>query len=242
MKVTFKFPFGTILTILGVIWVYNSLSGISYPQLHEKTAPKIVLLAPYEAPVLTAKLHIGEDILVFKKQLPFSCHYRMGSGVFVREDGIIITAAHVTRGTSLLRVETVNGRVYRAAVIARDVEKDLALLKVVPEPNVAFKVARIGKERPSGWSVYAVGNPLGLPWLITSGIISGYLNDTLLSDTVINPGSSGGGLFDVTNGRLEGITVGTISPIQSSGFMGHSVFVRSKIVKDFLERSLPLCG
>lgn len=243
MKLTLKFPFGTIITVLAVIYVFNSLTGISYPKLHEKTTPKIVLLNPYIAPVFEMKLHIGEDIIVLRKQLPFGCKYSLGSGIIVRKDGVILTAAHMTRGTSLLRVELSNGHVYRAVVMAKDERLDLALLKLVGEPREVLKVARIGKERPSGWPVYAVGNPLGLPWLITSGIISGFTRDFwLLSDTVINPGSSGGGLFDATTGKLMGVTVGSIGPTQGSGFAGHSVTVRTKAVIEFLNGSMDICG
>lgn len=242
MKNMLKFPFGQLLTIIGVIFVVNSLSGIDYTILYKETAPKVVLLAPYERPQLSVKLHIGAQIIVFTKKFPWGCKYKSGSGVFVREDGVILTAAHVVKGTSILKVTTQDGMNFRAGVIATDEKLDLALIKIVPNTPFLFKWARIGKERPSGWPVYALGNPLGLPWLITNGIISGYKNSWLISDTVINPGSSGGGLFDATNGRLQGITIATISPGMSAGFAGHSITVRPKDVIRFLERNMPLCG
>ncbi len=91
----------------------------------------------------------------------------VGSGVIWHPDGLIITNAHVASG-SRTTVKLLDGRVFEAAVTARDLERDLAALKVeavdLPAANVGDSDAlRVGQ------LVLAIGNPLGLVGALTTG-------------------------------------------------------------------------
>lgn len=208
---------------------------------YNNTVDKIVLTSGYELPRIKVEKKIKGKMVEVTEKLKFA-PYGSCSAVLVREDGVILTAAHCTARTSLVRVETAQGHVYRAAVIAKDKVLDLALLKIVPTPQERFSVAKIGTIRPVGWPVYVVGNPNDLRFIITSGIISGYNEQMVVSDATIQHGSSGGGLFDIETGNLLGVTHAMVLDSMFGGFAGISLFVRTDDIQRFLERNLPLCG
>ena len=136
-----------------------------------------------------------------------------GSGVIIGEDGYIATNAHVIEGASKITVRTRAGDEYSASIIGSDEETDLAVIKV--EAN-GLKTAALGvsENLVVGQRVLAVGNPLGeLGGTVTEGIISaldrevdieGRTMTLLQTDASVNPGNSGGGLFD-GSGALVGI-------------------------------------
>lgn len=137
-----------------------------------------------------------------------------GSGVIVSDDGYIITNNHVIDGANNITVTLRDGKTnYTAAVIGKDSENDIALLKVDAKglPPVTFGDS---SKLAVGDYVVAIGNPLGeLGGTVTDGIISALARDvtiegedmTLLqTNAQISPGNSGGGLFNA-NGELVGI-------------------------------------
>ncbi|MBQ8859143.1 MAG: trypsin-like peptidase domain-containing protein [Clostridia bacterium] len=143
-----------------------------------------------------------------------------GSGVIVSADGLILTCNHVIEGAELITVTLANGKEYKAEVYGTDSWSDLALLKI-EEDELAFATfARAPAEEEKysymkvGETVVAIGNPLGeLGGSVSVGVISALGREvtvegmpmTLLQiDASVNPGNSGGGLFNL-NGELIGI-------------------------------------
>ena len=136
-----------------------------------------------------------------------------GSGVIISEDGYIITCNHVIAGADNLTVTLYNGDEYNATVIGTDSSTDLAVIKVEAS---GLKPATIGSsdDLAIGETAIAVGNPLGtLGHSVSSGIVSalerevtveGQTMTLMQTDAAVNPGNSGGGLFDA-NGALIGI-------------------------------------
>lgn len=136
-----------------------------------------------------------------------------GSGVIVSEDGYIITNHHVISGASSIAVKTTAGQTYEASVVGSDEVSDVAVLKVDAQ---GLPAARIGTSSnlQVGQTTIAIGNPLGsLGGTVTTGILSALDREievdgepmTLLqTDAAVNPGNSGGGLFDAS-GSLIGI-------------------------------------
>ena len=126
----------------------------------------------------------------------------LGSGFFVGRN-YILTNAHVVSGQ-----QTVGIQRYRVSsqisglVVAVDVNRDLALIKV-DGSYTAAKLWPAGKAMPVGGRIIAIGHPRGLNFSISSGIISAVRNHyepaggiTLLqTDTALNPGNSGGPVF-----------------------------------------------
>lgn len=209
----------------------------NYSSIYPETAKQIVRVAPYERP----KPSLDELIYAFKtrrklKRLPFRAAYSRGSGVLIRKDGVLLTAAHVVRGTSIAKIMDVNGTHYRAAVLARDPDKDLALLKIIPTPLHPFAAAKISKKRPFGWPVYAVGNPKVVSRAITVGVLTAIDPEyrRLWSDAMLDNGSSGGGLFDATNGKLISITVERFNSYGCSPYQ--------EDLHSFLDKNMDLAG
>ncbi len=136
-----------------------------------------------------------------------------GSGVIVTADGYIATNNHVIDGASKITVTLASGKEYGATLIGKDAKTDLAVIKI---SETALKTATLGTSAylKVGEPVVAIGNPLGeLGGTVTSGIISALDRQieidnekmTLLqTDAAVNPGNSGGGLFN-SNGQLIGV-------------------------------------
>ncbi len=143
-----------------------------------------------------------------------------GSGVIISADGLILTCNHVIEGAELIKVTLANGKDYRAEVYGTDSWSDLALLKIEEDELsfATFAKAPAGEEKYSymkvGETVVAIGNPLGeLGGSVSVGVISALGREvtvegmpmTLLQiDASVNPGNSGGGLFNL-RGELIGI-------------------------------------
>ena len=148
----------------------------------------------------------------------------------------IITNNHVvadaaTSGT--IEVELLNGEVYPATIIGRDVAYDIAVIQIKVGNLPAIKLGDSAKISV-GEPVIAIGSPLGLASTVTSGIISAlnrpvvtgsaglesYVN-AIQTDAAINPGNSGGALVDIT-GKLIGVNsaIATLSSGYASGSIG----------------------
>lgn len=147
-----------------------------------------------------------------------------GSGVIVSSDGLIITNNHVVSGASTITVRLTDGTEYKATVVGADADSDIAVIKI---EAAGLKFALMGDSDTLrvGEEVLAVGNPLGeLGGTVTNGIISALSRDVNIDGTsmtliqtnaAVNPGNSGGGLFNMY-GELIGI-VNAKSSTTSSG-------------------------
>jgi serine protease Do len=132
-----------------------------------------------------------------------------GSGVIWRSTGLIITNAHVARAPSAT-VTLANGRAFEATVIARDLRRDLAVLRMQANDLPSAAIADSSTVRV-GELALAVGNPLGIVGALTVGIIhalgppdGGHGQGWLQADIRLAPGNSGGPLADA-QGRIIGI-------------------------------------
>ncbi len=138
-----------------------------------------------------------------------------GSGVVISEDGYILTCHHVVDGASSIKVTLNSGAQYEAALVGSDAASDLAVIKIAPIGKLTYAKQGNSAELLVGEHVVAIGNPLGtLGGTVTQGIISaternirmtdGTVMKLLQTDTAINSGNSGGGLFNLA-GELIGI-------------------------------------
>lgn len=157
-----------------------------------------------------------------------------GSGFIWDEAGHVVTNYHVVQGASEAWVKLSDGRDYRAALVGVSPQHDIAVLKI----GVGFKrppAVPIGTsaDLKVGQKVFAIGNPFGLDWTLTNGIVSALdrslegENNTVIehliqTDAAINPGNSGGPLLD-SAGRLIGINTAIYSPSGASAGIGFAV-------------------
>ncbi|MCP5277369.1 MAG: trypsin-like peptidase domain-containing protein [Thiobacillus sp.] len=164
----------------------------------------------------------------------FSVPRGTGSGFIWDDAGHVITNYHVIEKASEATVKLADGRSFKAALVGASPAHDIAVLKI----GVGFKrpppvpVGSSG-DLKVGQKVYAIGNPFGLDWTLTNGIVSaldrslggenGLTIDHLIqTDAAINPGNSGGPLLD-SAGRLIGINTAIYSPSGASAGIGFAV-------------------
>jgi S1-C subfamily serine protease len=157
-----------------------------------------------------------------------------GSGVIWDELGHIVTNAHVIRGASRATVRLADGRAFSASLVGVDASNDLAVLRIAVRPGELPPIT-IGTSETLqvGQNVFAIGNPFGLDWTLTNGIVSavgreipneagGFIGDLVQTDAAINPGNSGGPLID-SAGRMIGVNTAIYSPSGSSAGIGFAV-------------------
>ena len=136
-----------------------------------------------------------------------------GSGVILTEDGYIVTNHHVIEGASTIKVRLSSGQTYTAILTGTDEKTDLAVIKINASGLTAARLADSSSARVGDF-VIAIGNPLGeLGGTVTEGIISakdrkitidGESMTLLQTSAAVNPGNSGGGLFNL-DGELVGV-------------------------------------
>ncbi len=163
-----------------------------------------------------------------------------GSGVVITKDGYIVTNHHVVDGANKITVRTKDGKEYEAKLIGKDEKTDLAVIKISGD---SFTPAIFGhsSKLSVGDEAIAIGNPLGeLGGTVTRGIISaldreitidGKTMTLLQTDTAINKGNSGGGLFN-TEGELIGIVNAKSSGMSVEG-LGFAIPIDT--AKDVIE-------
>jgi len=157
-----------------------------------------------------------------------------GSGFFWDNQGHIVTNYHVIRGSREAQVSLADQRTFRASFVGGSPEFDLAVLRI-EVPNDAPRPLPLGSSNDLkvGQSVYAIGNPFGLDYTLTTGIISaldrsidndrgGVIEHLIQTDAAINPGNSGGPLID-SAGRMIGINTAIFSPSGASAGVGFAV-------------------
>lgn len=161
-----------------------------------------------------------------------------GAGVMISPNGHILTCAHlfdVGEG-STITVTLLGGRKVVGMLLYQDVEKDLALVKIERSGWLGYEYARLSPEPLElGQEVIAIGNPHGLPFTVTHGIISRINRDLkqqylfTQTDTPINPGNSGGPLFNL-DGELIGIVA--LKMPQADGL---AFAVTPETIREFLD-------
>jgi S1-C subfamily serine protease len=152
----------------------------------------------------------------------------LGTGLIVAENGTILTANHVIAGTSDITVTFADGTTARAAVASADPKQDIATLIPTARPQILVP-ATLGGSADVGAPVVVVGNPLGLAYSVSSGIVSGLdrtadthdgrYSGLIQFDAPVNPGSSGGPLLDA-QGLVIGIVVSIADPGHDDAFAG----------------------
>lgn len=162
-----------------------------------------------------------------------------GTGFFVDGKGLILTNHHVVGNSEYLAVQFDRTHKIVAKLIAADPQKDVALLSVnmAALPNASpAPLYRAGAGRTpvqEGERVFTIGSPLSLDKIITTGIVSKVDLHTIMSDININPGSSGGPLFNGA-GQVIGLTTfGT----RGEGGPGVSGIVRIEEALALLEQN-----
>lgn len=169
----------------------------------------------------------------------------LGSGFIISADGTILTNAHVVDGAQEVIVKLTDRREFKAKVVGVDKLTDVAVLKIDASN---LPVVRLGNPDNTrvGDPVLAIGSPYGFENTATSGIVSakgralpdGNYVPFLQTDVAVNPGNSGGPLFN-----LQGEVIGINSQIYSrtGGYQGLSFAIPIDVARN-VEQQLVSTG
>ena len=158
-----------------------------------------------------------------------------GSGFVWDAQGHVVTNNHVVQGASEARVRLNDGRDYAASLVGASPAHDLAVLRIrVPQRPPAPLPIGTSADLKVGQKVFAIGNPFGLDWSLTTGVVSALnrslpaedgstlVEELIQTDAAINPGNSGGPLLD-SAGRLIGVNTAIYSPSGAYAGVGFAV-------------------
>ena len=192
------------------------------------------------------KANVGEDFSgIIENVVPAVVTIRtdvaQGTGFLITDNGYLVTNAHVLSGGSYAQAITYDQKVIDAQFIGYDENLDIALLKI-PGSYDSLSLGNSDNAQV-GQKVVAIGNPLGLQFSVSQGIISGVdregingLPYYIQTDAALNPGNSGGPLIDDT-GKVIGINNFKIGQGESLGFALESNYIK-EAVNDISEKDL----
>jgi len=156
-----------------------------------------------------------------------------GSGFVWDDRGHVVTNFHVVQDSDSQKV-TLGDTQYDAKTVGFARDQDVAVLRIEAPPGRLVPI-RVGTsaDLQVGQKVYAIGNPFGLDYTLTNGIVSALgrtiqgvsgatIFDVIQTDAAINPGNSGGPLLD-SGGRLIGMNTAIYSPSGASAGIGFAV-------------------
>ncbi|HEY2852318.1 MAG TPA: trypsin-like peptidase domain-containing protein [Gemmatimonadaceae bacterium] len=169
-----------------------------------------------------------------------------GSGFIVSKDGLILTNNHVVADANKVTVILSDRREFDAKVVGRDPTTDVAVIKIDGQNLPTVPLGNDETARVGDW-VLAIGNPLGLDFTVTQGIVSakgrgGFAGlydspyavvDYIQTDAPINPGNSGGPLVNV-RGEVVGMNAAIASPTGS--YAGYGFAIPVTLVRDVMNQ------
>lgn len=162
-------------------------------------------------------------------------HQGEGSGFVLNNDGYIVTNYHVVRDAERLEVTFFDGLTARAEFVGGDPDSDLAVIHVAMDTDMLQPVKLGDSDQVFiGQRAVAIGNPFGLTWTLTAGVVSALgrtmrsghsqfsIPEMIQTDAAINPGNSGGPLLDA-KGHVVGVNTMMLSQSRSSAGVGFAV-------------------
>ena len=169
-----------------------------------------------------------------------------GSGFIVSKDGYILTNNHVVDGADQVKVVLLDHRSFKAKVVGHDAQTDVAVLKIDANDLPTVPLGDDARTRVGEWAL-AIGNPFGLDFTVTAGIISAKgrstqlaslnadhyrIQDFIQTDAAINPGNSGGPLVNI-RGEVVGINSAIAS--ETGSYTGYGFAIPITLAKTVMD-------
>ena len=165
-----------------------------------------------------------------------------GSGFLISSDGYIVTNNHVIENALDIKVNFTDGRIETAELKGTDPSTDVAVIKIYESGQRALSFADSDNLKV-GQIAIAIGNPLGLQYSVTAGVVSALgrtlranngrlIDDVIQTDAALNPGNSGGPLVN-SSGLVIGMNTAMIPSAQGLCFAVSSnltAYVAGKLI------------
>ena len=226
----------------------NYTNGVvdQYNLLYQQNFKDITLVLSkqqqdFEQQIKTIKATTQDDFSsvieeAVKSVVAVSTDKAIGTGFIISFEGYIVTNYHIISGSeNKVFIKTYDREIIAADFIGKDELRDVALLKV--DGSYSSLELADSSSLQVGKKVIAIGNPLGLSFTVTEGIISALdragpngLLEYIQTDVSLNPGNSGGPLID-TQGKVIGINNFKIGGAESLGFALESDSIRDSVNK-----------
>lgn len=166
-----------------------------------------------------------------------------GTGFIFDDRGLVLTNFRVISETTDIRVRFDKNTAVKARVLAKDIEKDLAILQVNMEAFPASKVLKLAAPSSEGTvfegeHVFAIGSPAHQEKMLMTGIVSKLQDSAIIADLNFNEGSAGSPLFN-SLGEVVGITTFKVSDKEGAGLSG---IVRVEEVKFLIQEAQALAS
>jgi S1-C subfamily serine protease len=194
--------------------------------------------------ISTLKTSISEDFSSIiedsvKSVVTIRTDISQGTGFIIHEQGYVVTNAHIIKGASSATAITYDGEMHQVILVGTDDSMDITLLKI--EGDYTPLEFADSDDVQVGEKVIAIGNPLGLQFSVSEGIVSavhrGGINDIeayIQTDAALNPGNSGGPLIN-KQGEVIGINNFKVGGGESLGFALESNYIRETVNNIFQE-------
>ena len=227
-----------LVIALAAILVYNALRPV--PQkLTQRDIDAAVDRSLDNAPPKPSNASVAYDVILPSVvaveavvEGPGKPHSSLGAGVVVVDTGIILTCLHVVKDATSVKVVFSDGTESDAQVMVRQPENDLAVLSALKPPDELKPATLVSSSSLHvGDEVIAVGNPFGVFFSVSDGVVSGLgreytakesgasLKGLIQFDAAVNPGNSGGPLIN-RNGEVVGIVTSLLNPTNQDVFIG----------------------
>jgi S1-C subfamily serine protease len=186
------------------------------------------------------KASAGEDFSgiiedVIKSVVTIRTDISQGTGFIIDEEGYVVTNYHIIENAKSAGIFDYNGQMHQVNIIGYDSEYDVALLKI--PGNYNSLILADSNKAQVGEKVIAIGNPLGIQFSVSEGIISNLhqpgptgIQAYIQTDAALNPGNSGGPLIN-KQGKIIGINNFKISDTEGLGFALESNYLKEIINK-----------
>lgn len=247
-------------------WTWERADGQGNPSSPAPPTPRTQGLLPDEANTVEIAARYGPGVVLIQSYVPgqtlppnvppqfapFLAPFLQppqvgtGSGFFLDPEGYILTNYHVIQGASRVEVRLHGDpKAYPAKLVGSVPALDLALLKVETKPPAVLPLGDSDRVLV-GQKAIAIGNPFGLEFTVTTGVVSAIRQNPgavdplvprlIQTDTPINPGNSGGPLLN-SRGEVVGVNTAILSPTGQVGapqYSGIGFAIPINLVKEWL--------
>ena len=201
--------------------VSNDANDFELLDAYSKTVTNVVSSAAESV------VHIEVQKKLRDKQNKLKLQPATGSGFVISSDGFIITNNHVIENAESIKVSFIDGRSVNAEIKGADASTDIAVIKI-DESNLKALTLADSAELHAGQIAIAIGNPMGLQYTVTAGVVSALgrtlranngrlIDDVIQTDAALNPGNSGGPLVN-SQGKVIGVNTAVIASAQGLCF------------------------